>query len=33
LLRQVRCLPAPEAADEQLGAEGLVVLPPASQGA
>ncbi len=33
LLRQVRCLPAPELADDQLGAEGLVVLPPASQGA
>jgi MFS family permease len=33
LLRQVRCLPAPEAGDEQLGAEGLVVLPPVSQGA
>ena len=33
LLRRVRRLPAPEAADEQLGAEGLVVLPPASQGA
>ncbi len=33
LLRRVRCLPAPEAADETLGAEGLVVLPPASQGA
>jgi MFS family permease len=33
LLRQVRCLPAPDAADEQLGAEGLVVLPPAGQGA
>jgi MFS family permease len=33
LLRQVRSLPAPEAADEQLGAEGLVALPPAGQGA
>ncbi len=33
LLRGVRRLPAPDPGDEQLGAEGLVVLPAASQGA
>ena len=33
LLRGVRALPAPEAADDQLGAEALVALPAASAGA